>query len=230
MRVQNIKIVNLRNFDNIEINFSPESPMICIVGANGVGKSQLLELIAACSRYIGLTPGSESNRSSPISEEGRFAVKFYIPIGLIPEVEDEKRYPDLYLESFKNWDRTITVHHETINQFRLECGSSLNAIHPEFANYTTQITLASTSVHYLSLDADRSYPKITIQAHEFSQVYDRDWDQTNKQSSFRLAKNLYEEWIRYLVGQENQINNSYAQSIRLERVMNLSSVVRPVSA
>lgn len=54
MRIRHIKISAWRHFANIELALTEDAGLVCIVGANGTGKSHLLELIAACAHRLGL--------------------------------------------------------------------------------------------------------------------------------------------------------------------------------
>jgi hypothetical protein len=83
----------------------------------------------------------------------------------------------------------------------------------------------SEAIHYLSLDADRAYPKKVVQSHELGGAFERDWDTSKKQSSFQVTQNLYEEWFKYLLGTENQENNKHAQEVRLARAEGRSDPV-----
>ena len=62
MRIRKIKIHHWRHFENVELELSNEAPLVCLVGANGTGKSHLLELIASCAHRLGLSQGIEIPR------------------------------------------------------------------------------------------------------------------------------------------------------------------------
>lgn len=219
MRIQHIKIDQWRHFHGVAFTLPESAPIICIVGGNGTGKSQILELIAACAQRIGLTPGSENPRGDPFSENATFEVNFYVAAHTIPNLDDEHAYPEGTLrQDYAAWDRTLLVRSRKDKGNDIIAGGVFADRAAYFAQYTVQIIQQSASIHYLSLDADRAYPKIQIASHQLSEVYDRDWsDATNKQSSFRITRNLYDEWFRFLIGRENQDNNKYVQAIRVAR-------------
>lgn len=194
-----------------------DAPVVCIVGGNGTGKSQILELIAACAQRVGLSPGVEHRRGDPFSDNSTFEITFFVSIGVVPEVENSDVYAPGLREDLTTWDRTLVVGNRKDHGYYLRAGKVRPEGGDQFAHAVVQIIQQSKSVHYLSLDADRSYHKVEIQHHELGQVFDRDWDATNKQSSFRITKNLYDEWFRFLIGSENQQNNKYVQSIRIAR-------------
>jgi len=219
MRIQHIKIDRWRHFEGVAFTLPETAPIICIVGGNGTGKSQILELIAACAQRIGLTPGSENPRGDPFSENATFEVSFYIAPGIIPNLDDSQLYNNSgYQKDYELWNRSLIVKSAAGLGSQIIAGGVSIERAEFFAQYTVDIIQQSASVHYLSLDADRAYPKVQIASHQLSEVYDRDWgDATNKQSSFRITRNLYDEWFRYLIGRENQDNNKHVQAIRIAR-------------
>ncbi|WP_105428643.1 ATP-binding protein [Neorhizobium sp. T6_25] len=219
MRIQQIKIDRWRHFEGVSFVLPDAAPIICIVGGNGTGKSQILELIAACAQRIGLTPGTESPRANPFGENAAFEVSFFVAPQTIPNVDDDvQAYPEPLQHDYTAWDRTLVVRSRTDQGSDIVAGGVPSGRSSEFAHHIIQIIQQSASVHYLSLDADRAYPKVQIAAHQLTEVYDRDWgDATNKQSSFRITRNLYDEWFRFLIGRENQENNKHVQAIRIAR-------------
>lgn len=219
MRIQHIKIDQWRHFEGVAFTLPESAPIICIVGGNGTGKSQILELIAACAQRIGLTPGSENPRGDPFSENAAFEIKFFMAAQTIPNLDDEHAYPEGALrEDYAAWDRTLLVRCRKDKGSDIIAGGIPADRAAQFAKETIKIIQKSASIHYLSLDADRAYPKIQIAGHQLSEVYDRDWSEaTNKQSSYRITRNLYDEWFRFLIGRENQDNNKHVQAIRVAR-------------
>jgi predicted ATPase len=219
LRIQHIKIDRWRHFEGVAFALPESAPIICIVGGNGTGKSQILELIAACAQRIGLTPGSENPRGDPFTENAAFEVSFFVALNTIPNLDDEQAYPEGALrQAYAAWDRSLTVRSRRDQGSDIVAGGVPAERAAHFAQHTVQIIQQSASIHYLSLDADRAYPKVQIAGHQLSEVYDRDWgDATNKQSSFRITRNLYDEWFRFLIGRENQDNNKHVQAIRVAR-------------
>jgi predicted ATPase len=219
MRIQHIKIERWRHFEGVEFSLPEGAPIICIVGGNGTGKSQILELIAACAQRIGLTPGLENARGDPFADNATFEVSFFVAPHAIPSVEQKEAYPvGPFLEDYAAWDRTLTISSRTDHGMQIRAGGVASERSTRFAQHVVGMIQQSASVHYLSLDADRAYPKVQIASHQLGEAYDRDWSETtNKQSSFRITRNLYDEWFRFFIGRENQDNNRYIQAIRVAR-------------
>src|SRR5437667_11389430 len=105
MRIRSIRIGRWRNFENIQLNLDAEAPLVCVVGANGTGKSHLLELIAACAHWLGLSQGIEIPRGDPFADQHDFSLKFYLAEGASNTV-DQNLASD---PAFSTWDRTLTL-------------------------------------------------------------------------------------------------------------------------
>lgn len=74
MRIREIYIKRWRHFENISLSLDDEAALVCIVGANGTGKSHLLELIAACAHRLGLSQGIEIPRGDPFRDQHEFSI------------------------------------------------------------------------------------------------------------------------------------------------------------
>jgi hypothetical protein len=103
---------------------------------------------------------------------------------------------------------------------RIEAGGIAHADQRiQFAQDVIRALRQSQSVHFLSLDADRAYPKKTIHPHEIAQAYEIDWAATEytRGRSFKTTAMLYDEWIKYFLAQENQSGTRLIRDIRLAR-------------
>ena len=219
MRIQLIRVTRWRHFENIEIVVPDDSSVVCLVGSNGTGKSQLLELIAACALRIGISQGFSAVRGDPTTEDAVFEVRFYIAcgtVGPLDPMDPQMALPADCEGARENWDRTITVRRDG-KQLDLIAGGIPDEQNKMFARWLLTIIQSSESVHYLMLDADRAYPKIEVHAHEYGGAFETDWEGSKKSKSFALTKNLYEEWFRYLLGTESKENSKYITSVRRAR-------------
>lgn len=218
MRVERISITKWRHFENVELEVPEAAPVVCLVGSNGTGKSQMLELVAASAQHIGLSEGFESGRGNPFTEASEFSVRFYIAPGTVPTLDlHDGAIPEHLKESWAAWDRTLTVGRTEAVGVTLTAGGVPAGQSEALAQHVANLTRASRSVHYLMLDADRAYPKISVPVHEMGAAFDTDWAATTKSKSFLLTKSLYEEWFRFLLGTENRENNKFIASIRIAR-------------
>jgi predicted ATPase len=208
-----------RHFSNIELALTPDTGLVCIVGANGTGKSHLLELIAACAHRLGLSPGIETPRGDPFSDEHDFSLTYVLAEGVSEAVDKELTEAP----GFSEWDRTLHI------QSRRAAGSHSQSIKAggivdtgqstSFAEKVIGKLRNSKSVHFLSLDADRAYPKKNININEIAQAYEIDWagSEYTRGRSFKSTATLYEEWIKYFLAQENQAGTVLIKKIRQAR-------------
>lgn len=217
IEIRNITINQWRNFENIELRLDDETGLVCIVGANGTGKSHLLELIATCAHRLGLSQGVEIPRGDPFSDLHKFSLQFYLAEGVSAGVDQglvgERDFPE--------WDRTLTIQSEHLigsnTLTRIEAGGIADV--NRRANFAASVIKRlgqSTDVHFLSLDADRAYPKKNINVHEIAQAYETDWAglEFTRGRSFKTSTTLYDEWIKYFLGQENQCGARLMQNMR----------------
>lgn len=193
-----------------------DAPIVCLVGGNGTGKSQLLELIASCASRIGLAPGTVDYRGDPFKESALFELTFYIAHETCPQLDLALSAQANVAAFAENWDRTLTVRCEN-NKVHLTAGGCNDTTNRTIAEKIVRYLHSSEAIHYLSLDADRAYPQKVVHSHELGAAFERDWDTSNKQSSFQVTHTLYDEWFKYLLGKEIQENNKHAQQIRLAR-------------
>ena len=220
MRIRNIKISQWRNFENIELQLDGGTRLVCIVGANGTGKSHLLELIAACAHRLGLSQGVEIPRGDPFRDPHDFWLQFYLAEGTSDSI-------DLNLQqhaAFAEWDRTLSIsscngpeedHSITINAGGIKSANT----NVEFAQYVIRELQNSKAVHFLSLDADRAYPKKNINVNEVARAYEIDWKgvEYTKGRSFKTTTTLYDEWLKYFLAQENQSGTRLIKETRQAR-------------
>lgn len=219
MRIRHITISMWRHFSNIELALTQDTGLVCIVGANGTGKSHLLELIAACAHRLGLSQGIETPRGDPFSDEHDFSLTYFLAEGVSEAVDNELTEAP----GFSQWDRTLHI------QSRRAAGSHSQSIKAggivdtgqstSFAEKVIGKLRNSKSVHFLSLDADRAYPKKNININEIAQAYEIDWagSEYTRGRSFKSTATLYEEWIKYFLAQENQAGTVLIKNIRQAR-------------
>lgn len=211
MKVQRIKIGDWRNFKNIDISVPEQAPLICLVGSNGTGKSHIFELITACAVRTGLSAGADIPRGDPFADLIRdFAVTFHFPAGIIAALDSPFADPSTYVA----WDRTLTVHGTTS---RLEAGGISDQVQSvDFAHAAASLIRSSESVHCLALDADRSFPKTTIQPHEFADTFNDHWTQRSwtKGRAMQTTRSMYEEWTKYFLSNEGKSANDFHKDSR----------------
>lgn len=217
MRITKLKINHWRNFANVELGLDNETSLICLVGANGTGKSHLLELIAACAHRLGLSQGIDIPRGDPFSDPHNFELQFYLAKGISSQVDQ--------LPEVEGWDRTLTIESkyppEESTRIIITAGGVTNPT--RVAQLIIQALRQTKEVHFLSLDANRAYPKKNIHHNEIAQAYETDWEQPEytRGRSYKQTYTLFDEWIKYFLAQENQTNSKYVHEIRRARATNI---------
>lgn len=216
MKIRQINITNWRHFENISLEIDGDAPLVCIVGANGTGKSHILELIASCAHELGLSPGVDIPRGNVFSDEHEVGLTFYLAPGVSETVDLELASDPL----FALWDRTleITSIKNSVTQSRVIKAGGLPDENQQtrFAGEIIQKMRQNESVHFLSLDADRAYPKKNINVNQMAEAYGIDWggSEYTKGRSFRTSATLYDEWLKYFLASENQAGSKLMQAIR----------------
>jgi len=219
MRIRHIKINAWRHFSNIELTLTEDAGLVCIVGANGTGKSHLLELIAACAHRLGLSQGVETPRGDPFSDEHDFSLSYFLAEGVSDAVDKELTSAP----GFGQWDRTLLVHSRRALGSHVQSikagGISDETMSADLAGKVITQLRNSKSVHFLSLDADRAYPKKNIKIIDIAQAYEIDWagSEYTRGRSFKSTAMLYDEWIKYFLAQENQAGTVLIKNIRRAR-------------
>lgn len=222
MRLTRIRINFWRNFRNIEIDVPKESTLVALIGENGVGKSSILDIInSACHRF-GMSAGVDIPRGDPFSDEHDFEID-----AVISKTEREI-LPASTIESFSmmglTFDGRISIFSKNSS------GTNISKLfltefpdHPgstEFAEKLVQELRSKETTFHLSLDADRSYPPKPIQAHEYMQSFDSDWESVGhkKHRAFISSRSKYEEWMKYLVGTDAKKATEFYQAQRKSEI------------
>lgn len=210
MRIRRISIREWRNFRNLQIDIDQESSLVCLVGANGTGKTHILELISACAHRVGLSSGVDIPRGDPFNDEVK---DFELQIYLAPGVSEALDTPFGQPEYYAAWDRTLTIRG---SDHVLIAGGVDEANAVNFGNLVANQLRLSKEVHHLTLDADRAFPKRDMPAHEMAQTFEQHWHDAewNKTRSFATTRTLYGEWIKYCLARENKAANRFYQEAR----------------
>lgn len=201
LRIRNITITNWRHLNNINLQLDVDEGLVCIVGANGTGKSHLLELIASCAYRLGLAQGIDIPRGEVFADTHELSLEFFLAHGVSDAVDQEVQKHAVLAA----WDRTLTIRSKKDSvgsSFIVEGGGLSEAAHrTSIAEIVIKQLQLSKSVHFLSLDADRAYPKKNVNVNEIAQAYEIDWTGSEymRGRSFRTSTTLYDEWLKYFL-------------------------------
>lgn len=220
MRIRAIKIKFWRHFRNIKITIPDDAKLVCLVGANGTGKSMLLELIASCAHRFGLSPGIELHRGDPFNDPHDFEISLYVAPGVSDDIDKLQQ-----VEAHSEWDRILTITSRLDNRggvadTKIVANNIASQGPAEGVSVNVSTMLQQTGkVHFLLLDADRAYPNKPLDNNELAQAYRTNWDEDEhtRQQSFRLSRTLYDEWKKYFLGTENQASTKLIMAIREAR-------------
>lgn len=211
MRIRKIEINNWRNFKGVTIELPDTASLVCLVGANGTGKTHILELISACAHHIGLSAGIEIPRGNPFEDTVRdFSVEFYLARGVSAALDKPIGDPAAYAK----WDRTITLKGNSKKPFAGGVPDAGQAT--TLGSNIVNALRSSADIHHLVLDADRAFPKKTINSNQLAEAYETKWDDANysKGRAFQPTRTMYDEWIKYCLARENKAANKLYQEAR----------------
>lgn len=204
---------------------APDSNLICLVGENGTGKSNILELLSASAHRLGISAGVEIPRGDPFQENHDFTVVLKLsddPLALIGEEAWEAHFGSLGVE----WDGTLVLDSRVKDSDRVEVISAGGISDPPvaqgFASHVVNHLRARQEIQHLHLDADRSYPPFHLQPHEFAAALASDWEsaESKKQWAYRPSRTLYEEWNKFFLAHESQVATDFVGRIRQAREAN----------
>lgn len=236
MRIRTLEIERWRNLRDLRVSLDPDADFICLVGENGVGKSNLLEVIAYSAAHFGLTAELNPKRPFPFQRETPFKVAVVLDLeGMIPVesfVSDGFPAP-----MAAEWDGTLIFYGE---------GGSVDAAHPvppqdlpyRFANsspsyYTRGTTVAGgisdvnhaydlasrlvgaiqqlEHVLHLYIDAERVFPDLGISDAEVLERARQDPREPTimRQQAAIATQNLYLEWMRSLLGEQQRMQTAF---------------------
>lgn len=219
MKIVKLEITQWRNFRNIEINISEDSTLVCLIGENGTGKSNLLELISAAANRFGISPGLNIPRGDPFSENHSFSISIKLTETL------EELLPDEIRQQYENnnieWNGVIRLISNrnsdgTADEYIIAEGNGDENVRRELANQIKIVLNQRKETNYLSLDSDRAYPALQIHPQHYAEALERDWDspQFKKQLAFIPTRTMYDDWIKYFLAKETQDATKLQQKMR----------------
>ncbi len=219
MRITYIAINSWRNYKNIEIEIPEETTLVCLVGENGTGKSGLLELISAASHYIGLSPGVDQARGDPFVEPHSISIKFKLLPFMVEVIKTSPHFAPHVRGTLDKWDCSLTLKSSNLQgTVRTVTAESIDEEYDReiFASAIIDILRAQKETFHLFLDADRAYPPMTIQTHQWAEAMQQDVESEDysKQWAYRQTQTLYQEWMKYFLAFENRRATNFVKETR----------------
>jgi energy-coupling factor transporter ATP-binding protein EcfA2 len=222
LRLTELDIDGWRNFRAIRLRIPEEASLVCLVGENGTGKSNILEFISAAAHHLGLAPGIESRRGNPFQEphSARFVMR-------VSEVYrgplNDEVLPEHVATALPQWDGTLILEtgRDDAGQpiARSVGGVEDNVASEWLANRLISAHQQTREVNYLYLDSDRAYPPLPIQPHQLAEAWTQPWESPEwaKQWSYRPSRTLYEEWLKYFLALETRTATRHLTASREAR-------------
>lgn len=209
MKITRITVHSWRNLRNISIETPSGKSLICVAGENGSGKSNILELLCYAAFRLGLAPASGVQRGSPEQEPHDFEIELEIAESHRDQlIEATGRDQESKLRIRDGWNGRLVLKSRRIeDDFRF--GVFAGGFEPEsqatdFGNVLVESVRRSTTIHYLWLDSDRSYPPRAVSQAEIGTAMSQQWEDVNhrKQGATHPTEKKYQEWLQYMVGVE----------------------------
>jgi len=220
MRIESVEIMRWRNMEDVSFEIPPDANLICLIGENGTGKSNVLELLATVTARFGLSTGVNLKRGEPLGEPHEVRVMLRLP-GAFP-------FPEGQLEQLEqgvpldHWDRTISLHSQnplTSEAFpqphgpnQPEAGGFENPQHRQIVGNVIVSTLAQQQeVNHLFMDAERSFPRLSLQDQEIWGLAKQDLKVPSliRQQAAMLTQNMYSEWLKWMLAQNIRADTDY---------------------
>jgi ABC-type cobalamin/Fe3+-siderophores transport system ATPase subunit len=179
MKLVGLTIREWRNLRNVVFEIAEDSTLVCLVGENGTGKSNVLELASAIAHLVGISPGIQMSRGNPFEENCDVAATIRVtnsPQTFFPLELAAGLGPDLV-----SWNGMLSVEARRLNQHggldrRFAAGGldELNAAN--FGQHIINVLTQRRDTHHLYLDSDRSYPPLTIHPAHVQEAIEREWE------------------------------------------------------
>jgi predicted ATPase len=221
MRVQRLTIQKWRNLESITIEVPLETTLVCLVGENGTGKSNVLELLAGIAHRVGISPGIQTSRGDPFAEP--YSVEAAVRLTSRPQDFLPAGIWDAFKAGGHDWTgELIWSSTRDDNGRKTESISAVGAAagkEHELGTLIVNTVRGRQDTHHLYLDADRSYPQLQLQPYEYAEGLFRNWDtvEWKRNRAFLPTRNLYEDWIKYFLAKENQQATQHLKEIRAAR-------------
>lgn len=241
MRITRIEIGRWRNLRGVTIELGPNADFVCLVGENGAGKSNILELIAYAVPQLGLGEATVK-RPFPATTEEPFEILLTLEIaGAV--ADEEIPVAGLPAAAVAEWDGKISFaargeqispdqQHEEISfpyaggssspTYRTWQGVYANGVSDldvagQLGQYLASVLQQREQVLHLFLDAERVFPDITVTDAE---VLERSRQintapQLIRQQATHATQNLYIEWMRSMLGDQQRRNEDFIEVTRL---------------
>jgi predicted ATPase len=214
MRVKQLSVGHWRNFEGVSVEVPKDANLVCLIGENGTGKSNMLELVATAAHTLGLSAGLPLRRGSPTGEPHEFSVTIEVSESVVPRTAALEAAVSPFEASLPEWDGTLTFFSQHPAQARFpELGPVQSLVMangiadpPQSSGVGARITVflqQRQEVNHLYMDADRAFSQMTVQDQELWSLVRQDMKQASwlRGQASQLTQNMYVEWLKALLAQ-----------------------------
>jgi hypothetical protein len=225
MRVTLLEITRWRNFEDVEIALDGDASLICLVGENGTGKSNLLELLDFAAEAWGLTPQSTVKRPFPAGRFHPHRVRVRLALDSQSRAWIDEGLAPSHLAQWDgtlDFEATATPHRgawgesfvvvrndaDGISGWRVLAGGFAAELEASnIASLVTSRLKSFNAVTHLYVHADRTFGPFGF---DDSQVFaaareDQNRAEWLRQQAAVRTEDAYAEWIRAMLGQQHRL-------------------------
>lgn len=225
MRIENLTIRNWRQVGDVDIRVTDESNIVAIVGENGVGKSNILQLISECLLRIGLQNEQHPQPKSRMREphELSLSLDFSDQLEIMMEME--------YLEGFWSHKPNATLFDDWDGRVGVESSFTEGDLEPELVlqvgdyrekdtdSWSIRALLSNLStahmLRHLHLDANRVFEQEEDNwAYIIEQGLGKWTPEIQRMFSYRETKDLFRQWQSWLHQTEVAAGMDLVKTIR----------------
>lgn len=232
MKITHVHIDRWRNLRDLAFDVPKNSALVSLVGSNGTGKSNLLELLSFAAAQFGLAAGVHpQQRQLPPGDSS-----FHVVLTIDGDIEVAQDLLDAHLGggapvAFADWDRTLTLWRFAsapserdrppgypdghAGEFVLAGGVESAWARP-FAAAVVQAMAQRLELNHLFLDAERSYGPVALRDEQIlaASRQDQQEPQWARQRALAATPGMYEDWLLNALGLEHRHDAEFAQAHR----------------
>jgi ABC-type dipeptide/oligopeptide/nickel transport system ATPase component len=178
VKLLHLKINRWRNFEGVTFDIAPEANLICLVGENGTGKSNVLELASALAHRVGISPGVNISRGDPFEEHLDVEARFRITAK--PAEYLLALFPEGVPEAALSWNGEVGITADrganNVLSMRMTAGGVADANAVDIAQQIASSLRKREDTNHLYLDSDRAYPPLEIHNAHYAEALQRQWN------------------------------------------------------
>lgn len=241
MRIKRLHLENWRQIEALNIEVPSGTNIVTLVGENGVGKSNVLELISECLMKLGIDQVAEPPRGYRLNEPHRLEMHldFTDQLEAIRSTfAAESLQNDYRSKPFVDaWDGQLVIRSEKIEgpryaKFEYDVGR--NETHSDYLPSIFQTLSNENLLRHLHLDANRVFEREDSNWVYLLEQSSSDWTPAlERLFAYRSSKDLFQQWQSWLTKTEINAGTRVLSRIRQspegananERIVDLESQV-----